>query len=190
MSIRKHWGKFVLGLAASFWAGCNETTEPEYIQGGENGCTDEQNMGCGGAIALYGVAPNFDISSGSISGDCPDGNCAASSSSMDESSSSVNSEYPYVLHSDPTVHCKDSTHTYMVACPSSRKKAAEEDLQQAAPLYGIVTPVCRDHQATDNYFVCNNGNVLSGTLYMKVDDVIYTREEYQQLFGNSSSDEQ
>lgn len=126
MSIRKHWGKITLSIAASFWAGCNETTEPEYIQGGENICTNEHDTKCvtSTVIALYGVQPNFDISSGSVSGDCA------------TSSSSVNSEYPYVLYSDPSVHCKDSTVYVPSPCENASKSYASTD--ENAPLYGII----------------------------------------------------
>lgn len=186
MSIRKHWGKITLGIAASFWAGCNDSgTEAEYIQGGENICTNEQNEECGGGavIALYGVAPTYDISSSSITGDCTEGNCAESSSGMGESSSSVNSEYPYVLYSDPSVHCKDSSRTEFVTCATSNSKISDTD--EPAPLYGVTAPVCTPHQFTTSYIQCDNGETLTYG-YKKKDDVIYTPEEYEQVFGKEN----
>ncbi len=170
MSIRKHWGKITLSIAASFWAGCNETTEPEYIQGGENNCTDEQNSGCGNAIALYGVAPTYDISSSSITGDC-------------ESSSSINSEYPYVLYSDPSVHCKDSTVYVPSPCKNASKSYASTD--EYAPLYGIVPVVCSTPSRYDPIFKCDNGDSLSTYSYKEKDGIIYTNKEYDELFGSN-----
>lgn len=185
MSIRKHWGKITLSIAASFWAGCNETTEPEYIQGGEKTCTNEQNKECvaGAVIALYGVQPNFDISSGSVSGDCTEGNCAESSSGMGESSSSVNSEYPYVLYSDPSVHCKDSTVYVPSPCENASKSYASTD--ENAPLYGIVPVVCSTPSRYDPIFKCDNGDSLSTYSYKEKDGIIYTNKEYNELFGSN-----
>lgn len=185
MSIRKHWGKITLGIAASFWAGCNETTEPEYIQGGEKICTNEHDTECGNStvIALYGVQPNFDISSGSVSGDCTEGNCAESSSGMGESSSSVNSEYPYVLYSDPSVHCKDSTVYVPSPCKNASKSYASTD--ENAPLYSIVPIVCNTPSRYDPIFKCDNGDSLSTYSYKEKDGIIYTNKEYDELFGSN-----
>lgn len=174
MSIRKHWGKITLGIAASFWAGCNDSgTEAEYIQGGENICTNEQNEECGGGavIALYGVAPTYDISSSSITGDCT------------TSSSSVNSEYPYVLYSDPSVHCKDSTVYVPSPCENASKSYASTD--ENAPLYGIVPVVCATPSRYDPIFKCDNGDSLSTYSYKEKDGIIYTNKEYDELFGSN-----
>lgn len=173
MSIRKHWGKITLSIAASFWAGCNETTEPEYIQGGENICTNEHDTKCvtSTVIALYGVQPNFDISSGSVSGDCT------------TSSSSVNSEYPYVLYSDPSVHCKDSTVYVPSPCENASKSYASTD--ENAPLYGIVPIVCNTPSRYDPIFKCDNGDSLSTYSYKEKDGIIYTNKEYDELLGSN-----
>lgn len=178
MSIRKHWGKITLSIAASFWAGCEDSTKPEYIQGGENICTNEHDTECGNGavIALYGVAPTYDISSSSITGDCTEGNCA-------ESSSSADPEYPYVLYSDPTVHCKDSSRTEFVTCATSNSKIS--DIDEPAPLYGVTAPVCTPHQFTTSYIQCDNGETLTYG-YKKKDGVIYTPEEYEQVFGKEN----
>ncbi|MDO4946642.1 MAG: hypothetical protein Q4E52_03585 [Fibrobacter sp.] len=186
MSIRKHWGKITLGIAASFWAGCNDSgTEAEYIQGGENICTNEQNEECvaGAVIALYGVAPTYDISSSSITGDCAEGNCVESSSGMGESSSSVNSEYPYVLYSDPSVHCKDSTVYVPSPCENASKSYASTD--ENAPLYGIVPIVCNTPSRYDPIFKCDNGDSLPAYRYKEKDGIIYTNKEYDELFGSN-----
>lgn len=174
MSIRNHWGKITLGIAASFWAGCEDSTGTSYetnLGYGENVCPNEQSNACGNAVALYGVQPNFDISSGSVSGDCT------------TSSSSVNSEYPYVLYSDPSVHCKDSTVYVPSPCKNASNSYASTD--ENAPLYGIVPVVCSTPSRYDPIFKCDNGDSLSTYSYKEKDGIIYTNKEYNELFGSN-----
>lgn len=189
MSLRKHWGKFTLSIAAGFWAGCNDTgTEPE-TKGEAITCGEQGECGVGNAIALYGV-PTYDISSGSVVGECEPGAVCGESSSSEavESSSSVESEYPYVLYSDPNVRCKDSTKTELVTCNYEPLIASADD--EYAPLYGVTTPACIPHEFNTPYFKCDNGEVLDGYSCKEKDGIVYTNEEYGQLFDSGNSADQ
>lgn len=76
MNTRKIFTKFVLTVAAFFWAGCGDDSDSKHpVVGPISDCSDDDSLNngnmsshCGGGmIALYGVAPVFDESSSSIS---------------------------------------------------------------------------------------------------------------------------
>lgn len=75
MNTRKIFTKFVLTVAAFFWAGCGDDSDSKHpVVGPISDCSDDDSLNngnmsshCGGMIALYGVAPVFDESSSSIS---------------------------------------------------------------------------------------------------------------------------
>lgn len=174
MSLRKHWGKLTLGIAASFWAGCNDTGAEAEFKGEPISCGEQEECGSNTVIALYGV-PVYDISSSSIAGDC-------------ESSSSVESEYPYVLYSDSNVHCKDTVKQELSSCPTYSPTVAS--LEEEQPMYGVVSPVCQPTWHDVSYYKCDNGKMLYRYNYKEKDGVIYTNEEYEQLFGKENSADQ
>lgn len=100
MNTRKIFTKFVLTVAAFFWAGCGDDSDSKHpVVGPISDCSDDDSLNngnmsshCGGGmIALYGVAPVFDESSSSVSSSDSCGqNCdeMISSSSVESSSSS------------------------------------------------------------------------------------------------------
>lgn len=182
MSLRKHWGKLTLGIAASFWAGCNDTGTEAEFKGEPISCGEQEECGSNTVIALYGV-PVYDVSSSSIAGDC-------------ESSSSAEIEYPYVLYSDPNVHCKDTTQTIQmtneVKCPTA--KTDSNSINEVMPVYGVVYPTCNEGSfvtsVTVSYYKCDNGEMLNTSDYKEKDGVVYTNKEYEQLFGKENSADQ
>lgn len=171
MSIRKHKGKIALSIAAAFWAACDSgsSSEPTF-EASEEPFREGDNQVIGNqAIALYGV-PSYDMSSSSITGNCAEGtNCA-------ESSSSADNEYPNILATDPSVHCKDSTVYYRIyQCIKAAKRAAPILSDAAAPVYGVPnTPIC-DYSMPQaiNSFVCTDGNIYSPPRYTEKDGVVY-----------------
>lgn len=140
MSIRKHWKKICLSAATFFWTGCSDSDSAKPMEPNSNGeCNDSTSLSpeCGGGmIALYGVAPIIDSSSGAISSsDSCDENCEnmiSSSSTQQNAASSSSHENPFKLASDPTVSCDTSvTRQEFYDCPSSKSSNPCEDVRNA-----------------------------------------------------------
>jgi len=115
-----------------------------------------------------------------------DGDNSVTESVVEESSSSGgDSEYPYVLKKDSSVHCKDSVYAYHNECPQT--SSASSDIGDVQPLYGVVNPVCKDTYYETTKYDCEDGTSVPSYMYVEKDGVLYTREEYDESFGNSSS---
>ena len=159
MSITKYRRKLALCVAAFFWAGCDSDTSsaaPEVVSDNLGEITSSSSEATAptssSEVEAATSSESFDPLSSSSE-------AVPESSSEAESSSSVNSEYPYTLSTFPNVHCKDSSYFHKSWCPSSKPslKQAVAEMAENEPLYGIVQPVCQDYDRTINLYTCDNG---------------------------------
>lgn len=170
MSITKYRRKLALCVAAFFWAGCDSDTSsaaPEVVSDNLGEITSSDSAGEAGSP----------VQQSSSSEAVPE------SSSEAESSSSVNSEYPYTLSTFPNVHCKDSSYFHKSWCPSSKPslKQAVAEMAENEPLYGIVQPVCQDYDRTVNVYTCDNGCTYSPGAFNKLEGDTIFQQEYSTI---------
>jgi hypothetical protein len=104
---------------------------------------------------------------------------SSETASAESSSAYVNPDYPYTLDNDPSVHCKDSTYHHTSICPSSESVSqVETELEENAPLYGIVTPVCADQSHDYAIFKCDDGSMYPGSPYFLPQKGMLIQQDY------------
>ena len=105
MKLRIRLGKFLLSVAALFWASCSDDAQPLY---GTIGIDDSAPESSESLEPISSTAiEEASSSSEATSSETP----VSSSSAPDEISSSSSAKYR--LASDTTVTCKDSTFAYL-----------------------------------------------------------------------------
>lgn len=133
MSIRKSKRKIALCIASIFWAACenDSSTAPDVSTPPESSETN-----------AAGVPHSSDTPTSS------------------ESASHLN--YPYTLKLNTAVHCKDSTFLIPSPCPTSKPEPVSKasDLEETAPLYGIVNPSCTIPSKNLPVFTCDDGTII------------------------------
>ena len=133
MSIRKSKRKIALCIASIFWAACenDSSTAPDVSTPPESSETN-----------AAGVPHSSDTPTSS------------------ESASHLN--YPYTLKLNTAIHCKDST--FLIPSPCSTSKpgpvSKASDLEETAPLYGIVNPSCTIPSKNLPVFTCDDGTII------------------------------
>lgn len=199
MKLRIRLGKFLLSVAALFWASCSDDAQPLY---GTIGIDDSAPESSESLEPISSTAiEEASSSSEATSSETP----ASSSSAPDEISSSSSAKYR--LASDTTVTCKDSTFAYnecvyiggssAETCSSPEYELQNnatltieklikiedrlENCADAAPVYGV--PSCMNQMRWNTKYYCSNGNIYSHGK----NGLVYTNDEYNDLFVSSSS---
>jgi len=205
MNINKHWKKIVLSCAAAFWAGCGEdSTSSTQAPVAESPLS---------SAAEANLSSSDEAPSPMSSETTPD---PTSSESAQSSSSSVISipiiQKIYKRANDTTVTCTETiSQGYIYAGSTSSKPTCdelkeslendilsveeinkkEEDLASClgeifSPVYGVEMPM----SVTKATYTCSDGEILYGAYggnSTVVNGLLYTHEEYDAAFPQSSS---
>ena len=206
MKLRIRLGKFLLSVAALFWASCSDDAQPLYGTIG----TDDSAPESSESLEPPSSASIEETSSSSeaTSSETPE----SSSSAPDEISSSSSAQYR--LASDTTVTCTSEQIIYSECvylstksdrsrtCPSlqaglennttrSIEELAkiEDELENCSefleePLYGV--PACMNQMRVRFEYKCSDGKTY--TNLKTKDGLAYTESEYDSLFTSSSSE--
>ncbi|MBR4784530.1 MAG: hypothetical protein IK012_04660 [Fibrobacter sp.] len=198
MKLRFRLGKFLLSVTAVFWASCSDDAQPLYGTIGIDDSVPESSETLESSSSVAVSSESTELSS-SVTPE-------SSSSAPDEKSSS--SSVQYRLASDTSVTCKAEQFIYnecvytaspIKDCSSLKNKLnsnktlsteeiaeIEDDLEECfgeAPLYGV--PSCMNQMRVRTDYKCSNGTTYS---YAK-DGLVYTTQEFIDLFASSSSAE-
>lgn len=204
MKLRLRLGKFLLSVAATFWASCSDDAQPLY------GCPLDDTSSSSEALESSSSAPIDAISSSSEAtlSESPE---SSSSTPVDNLSSS--SAEQFKLASDTSVTCT-STQTIYSECvylgtSSDKPKTClpmnaelannttrsieelaeiEDDLENCVdfypePVYGVLS--CMQQARVRFEYKCSDGKTY--TNLMVKDGLVYTENEYDSLFTSSSS---
>lgn len=205
MKLRIRLGKFLLSVAALFWASCSDDAQPLY---GTIGIDDSAPESSESLEPISSTAiEEASSSSEATSSETPASSSSANSSSSEEAASSSSSSAKYRLASDTSVTCKDSTFAYnecvyiggssAETCSSPEYELRNnatltieelikiedrlENCADAAPVYGV--PSCMNQMRWNTKYYCSNGNIYSHGK----NGLVYTNDEYNDLFVSSSS---
>ncbi|WP_407442197.1 hypothetical protein [Fibrobacter sp.] len=204
MIIRKHWKRFTLIVATLFLVSCGSDSESvsadslnseQYISSATQKSSSSRRVKSSSSESTDPSSSDVIESSSSSSAEKLKSNEAIPSSG----------EYPYLLYSDPNVHCKDTTIVYLINdCPvtstlkefytceeyrdklSNNKTLFEEELVEMekdaleCDLPDSARSKCVETYGSRTSYVCTNGKIFNYSMLR--DGLVYTAVEYVKLF--------